>query len=85
MDETNPYLSEVVIEGVREQIAINDPPEMKEIFNRLIDEGYPKPEVFMMLACVLSTGMFEILKHKRVFDRYLYIQRLRDLPKLPWE
>ncbi|MFU8768175.1 MAG: DUF1841 family protein [Desulfotignum sp.] len=85
MDETNPYLNEVIIEGVREQIAIDDPPEVKETFNRLIADGYPEPEVFKMLACVLSTEMFEILKHKRVFDRYLYIQRLRDLPKLPWE
>jgi hypothetical protein len=38
-----------------------------------------------MLACVLSTEMFEIMKQKRVFDRQLYIRRLRDLPRLSWE
>ena len=85
MEETNPYLGELIIEGVREQIAIDDPPEVKETYDRLIADGHPEEEVFKMLACVLSTEMFEVMKHKRDFDRQLYARRLRDLPKLPWE
>lgn len=85
MEETNPYLGQAIIEGVREQMAIDDPPEVNETYDRLIFDGHPEEEVLKMLACVLSTEMFEILKHKRVFDRQLYIRRLRDLPKLPWE
>ena len=85
MDETNPYLGEVIIEAVREQIAIDDPPEVKKTYDRLIADGHLEEEVFKMLACVLSTEMFEIMKQKRGFDRQLYIRRLRDLPKLPWE
>jgi predicted peroxiredoxin len=85
MDETNPYLGQAIIEAVREQIAIDDPPEVKETYDRLIAEGHPEEEVFKMLACVLSTEMFEIMKQKRVFDRQLYIRRLRGLPELPWE
>jgi len=85
MEETNPYLGEKIIEGVREQIAIDDPPEVKQTYDRLIADGHSEDEVFKMLACVLSTEMFEVMKHKRVFDRQLYVRRLQDLPKLPWE
>jgi len=85
MEETNPHLGQAIIEGVKEQIAIDDPPEVKETYDRLISDGHPEEEVFKMLACVLSTEMFEVMKHKRVFDRQLYVRRLRDLPKLPWE
>lgn len=85
MDETNPYLGKVIMEAVREQIAIDDPPEVKKTYDRLIADGHPEEEVFKMLACVLSTEMFEMMKQNRIFDRRLYVRRLRDLPKLPWE
>lgn len=85
MEETNPYLGEKIIEGVREQIAIDDPPEVKETYDRLVADGHPEKEVFKMLACILSTEMFEMIKHKRVFDRQLYVRRLLELPTLPWE
>jgi len=85
MEETNPNLGEKIIEGVKEQIAIDDPPEVKETYNRLIADGHPEEEVFKMLACVLTAEMFEVMKHKRVFDLQLYVRRLQDLPKLPWE
>ena len=84
MEETNPYVGKKIIEGVREQIAIDDPPEVKETYDRLIADGHPDQEVLKMLACVLSTEMFEIMKHKRVFDQ-LYVRRLLALPTLPWE
>lgn len=85
MDETNPYLGKVIMEAVREQIAIDDPPEVKKTYDRLIADGHPEEEVFKMLACILSTEMFEMMKQNRIFDRRLYVRRLRDLPKLPWE
>jgi len=85
MEETNPYVGEKIIEGVREQIAIDDPPEVKETYDRLIADGHPEQEVLKMLACVLSAEIFEIMKHKRVFDRQLYVRRLLALPTLPWE
>ncbi|WP_321495484.1 DUF1841 family protein [uncultured Desulfobacter sp.] len=85
MEETNPYLGEKIIEGVRQQIAIDDPPEVKETYDRLIVDGHPEKEVFKMLACVLSTEMFEMMKQNRVFDRQLYVRRLLELPTLPWE
>ena len=38
-----------------------------------------------MLGCVLTTEIYEIAKEKRVFDKELYVKRLKDLPRLPWD
>ena len=75
----------MIIQGVKEQIANGDPPEVAQTYDRLIADGHPEEEVYKMLACVLSTEMFDIMKQKRVFDRQLYVRRLRNLPELPWE
>jgi len=85
MEETNPRAGRLIIQGVKEQIANADPPEVGQTYDRLIAEGYPEEEVYKMLGCVLSTEMLEIMKYKRVFDLKLYVKRLRKLPKLPWE
>jgi len=85
MQKTNPRAGRAIIQGVKEQIANGDPPEVGHTYDRLIADGHPEEEVYKMLACVLSTEIFEIMKQKRVFDRQLYVSRLRGLPKLPWE
>jgi len=85
MEETNPRAGRLIIQSVKEQIAIGDPVEVGQTYDRLIADGHSEEEVYKMLACVLSTEMFEILKQERVFDRRLYVRRLCELPKLPWE
>jgi hypothetical protein len=37
-----------------------------------------------MLGCVMTSEIYEVIKHERAFDRDLYVQRLRALPKLLW-
>lgn len=76
---------QLVIQRVKEQIANGAPPEVGQTHDRLIADGYPKEEAYRVLACVLSTEVFEIMKQKRVFDRQLCVRRLRELPKWPWE
>jgi hypothetical protein len=72
VNETIPHLDEVIMEGVKEQIAIDNPPEVRETYDRLITDGHPEEGGFKMLAYVLSTEMPEMLKQSRVFDRQLY-------------
>ena len=85
MEKTNRRAGELVIQAIKEQIRLNDPPETKETFDRLRREGHAKEEIYQMLGCVLVSEMYEVLKQDRLFDRELYAQRLRALPKLPWE
>ena len=85
MEKVNPRLGKHIIQAIKNQIRRNDPPETKETFDRLRREGYAKEEVYRMLGCVMTSEIYEVMKHERVFDRDLYVQRLRALPKLPWE
>ena len=84
-EKTNRRVGELVIQAIKEQIRLNDPPETKGTFDRLRREGHAEEEVYQMLGCVLTSEIYEVMKHERVFDRDLYVQRLRALPKLPWE
>ena len=85
MKETNPRAGRLIIQGVKEQIANGDPLEVGQTYDRLIADGHAEEEVYKMLACVLSTEIFEVMKQRRVFDQQLYVKRLHELPKLPWE
>ena len=85
MEKVNRRAGELVIQAIKKQIRQNDPPETKETFDRLRREGHAKEEVYRMLGCVMTSEIYEVMKHERVFDRDLYVRRLRALPKLPWE
>ena len=85
MEKVNRRAGELIIQAIKNQIRRNDPPETKETFDRLRSEGHPKEEVYRMLGCVMTSEIYEVMKHERVFDRDLYVQQLRALPRLPWE
>jgi len=85
MEKINRRAGELIIQAIKKQIRQNDPPETKETFDRLRREGHAEEEVYRMLGCVMTSEIYEVMKDERVFDRDLYVQRLRALPKLPWE
>jgi len=85
MEKTNRRAGELIIQAVKEQIRLEDPPETKETFDRLRREGHAEEDVYRMLGCVMTSEMYAVLRQKRVFDRDLYVQQLHALPKLPWE
>ena len=85
MEKVNRRAGELIIQAIKKQIRQNDPPETKETFDRLRREGHAKEEVYRMLGCVMTSEIYEVMKDERVFDRDLYVRRLRSLPKLPWE
>lgn len=83
MEETNPYLGEVVIQVVQNQLRANDPPETKQTHERLIKEGHSEEDVMKLLGCVVAAEIFHILKHNKPFDRDRYVKMLNALPELP--
>ena len=85
MEKINRRAGELIIQAIKKQIRQNDPPETKKTFDRLRLEGHAEEEVYRMLGCVMTSEIYEVMKNERVFDRDLYVQRLRALPKLPWE
>ena len=74
-----------IIEAVKEQMRINEPPETKLNFDRLLVMGYPEEDVYKMLASALACEIYAVMKHKRSYNNTLYVSNLNKLPDMPWE
>jgi hypothetical protein len=86
MDEApNPHLRRAILEVVENQLRDNNPPETKATLQRLIAEGVSHKEATELIACVVSTEIFEVLKSKRPYDNARFVAALHALPRLPWE
>lgn len=72
-------------EIVDQQLRDGEPPETKQVFERLLLEGHSSAAARRLLATVVSSEVFEVLTQGRTFDRAGFAAALRRLPKLPWE
>ena len=85
-DEPDPtVIREAMLEAVTNQLRVNEPPETRLAYDRLIELGFSEEEVMKYLACAVSSEVYEVMKHKRPFDRDRYVALLNRLPTLPWE
>ena len=83
--ESNPRLKAVILQVVENQLKDNNPPETKQTYNRLIQEGFPKSEAKRLLACAVSAEIFDVLKNEESFNQERFVRALNKLPKMPWE
>ena len=67
------------------QLRDNTPPETRLTLERLIAEGHSRERAVELIACVVTSEIFDIMKKGEVFDEARYVAALRALPKLPWE
>jgi hypothetical protein len=86
MDEApNPHLRRAILEVVDNQLRDDTPPETKMTLDRLIAEGHTRTAAIELIACVVSTEIFQVLKSRRPYDNASYVAALQALPRLPWE
>ena len=64
---------------------MNNPPITKETLNRLISEGYSKEKAKELIALVVTAHLHTMVNEKILFNEALYIQQLKQLPKLPYD
>ena len=62
-----------------------EPPETKQTLDRLVAEGHSQSEARRLIAAVVASEIFEVLKRKRPYDRAGYVAALQRLPKMPWD
>ena len=74
-----------MLAAIETQIRSNDPPETRQTFERLLQEGYPLEEALKLLASALVGELFGVLKNESQYDHARYVANLQRLPKLPWE
>jgi hypothetical protein len=81
----NQQLRKAILEVINNQIRDNDPPETKQTFVRLQEEGFSEEEALKLIGYVVASEVFTVLKESRSYDKEKYISALNALPKLPWE
>lgn len=79
----NQRLKSAILEVVENQIAANDPPEIKQTLERLIAEGFSEDEAKELIGNVVVVEVFEVLKAGKPFDIKRYAAALDRLPELP--
>ncbi len=80
----SPAAKTAVLKILDNQIRENDPPETRETFERLKQEGIDEEEIRRLLACVIAAEIFDVMKKKEPFNLARFTKRLSTLPEMPW-
>jgi hypothetical protein len=81
----NPELRRALLEVVENQLRDGTPPETRDTLNRLMGEGRSRDQALELIACVVSSEVFDVLKSGQAYQEARYVAGLRALPRLPWE
>ncbi|WP_435274568.1 hypothetical protein ACMAZF_14935 [Psychrobium sp. nBUS_13] len=76
---------ETMLQVVDNQINANDPPLVKETFNRLRKLGISRKESKKYIACALSVEIFDVVRNSNEIDYDRYFENLKNLPEMPWD
>ena len=73
----------IILGIVKTQIKENNPPETAQTLDRLMNEGYSRSDALELIALIVASEIFDIMKQQQPFDRKRFVSRLKDLPALP--
>ncbi|WP_114326856.1 hypothetical protein [Candidatus Colwellia aromaticivorans] len=76
---------EAVLEVIDNQINDNNPPQVKEAFDRLRKLGISRRESKKYIACAFSVELFDVMREGKEMDYDRYFANLKNLPEMPWE
>lgn len=77
--EYNPYLKDIIIGAVENQLSENNPPITGETYKRLISLGYTGTQSKEKIATVLLEHIYYTMKDNKPFDEKLYTKQLKEL------
>ncbi|SPF48216.1 conserved hypothetical protein [Candidatus Sulfotelmatobacter kueseliae] len=81
----NKILKDLILEVVNDQLSSGEPPETRATYHRLVKDGIEEQEAKRLIACVLASELFDVMKSQRPYDHDRYAKALNRLPELPWE
>jgi len=81
----NPRLRGALMEVVENQLRDGSPPETSRTLARLVDQGHPREKALELIACIACSEIFDILRRNELYNEVRYVERLRDLPRMPWD
>jgi hypothetical protein len=77
----NPFVHTALHLAMEKQIDINDPAEVVEVINRLIDKGMDRHKVIHQIGGVYASLYFSSLRKGEMFEEYSYIEIVRQITK----
>ncbi|MDQ3172343.1 MAG: hypothetical protein M3Q91_01370 [Acidobacteriota bacterium] len=83
MAKSSRVLNQAILKVVDNQIRDLTPPATRETFDRLVREGVTEDEARRLIARVVASEIFDVLKHERPYDEERYLKALKKLPELP--
>ncbi len=82
--ETNPAAGAAIMEVVDNQLRDGTPPETRQTLDRLLADGHTEEEARRLIACAVTSEIFDVLKNHQPYDEARYLAALHRLPTLPW-
>jgi hypothetical protein len=83
--QSNRRVNAAILEIVENQLRENVPTETRQTFRRLLDEGRTASEAKRLIACVVATEIYDILKHQEPCNQTRFVAALHRLPAMPWD
>lgn len=83
MERSNPYLKELYMKILENQLKDNDPPETGAALNRLMAQGFSLTDAKDCIARAVCIEVWDVIKHKKEFDQERFIRNLERLPEEP--
>jgi hypothetical protein len=84
-EERGRHVRKALFEVLENQMSMDNPPETRKTYQRLLDQGFSREETMRMMAAVVIVEMNDIVKHNRTFDEAGYIEALKALQQLPYD
>jgi hypothetical protein len=81
----NRVLNKTIMQVVENQLRDGNPPETKQTLDRLLKDGISESEAKRLIACVVTSEIFDVLKFKQPYNHDRFVKALHQLPKLPEE
>jgi len=83
-DTPNPRLHATMHVIVENQLAINNPPEVRPTLKRLVEAGLTRHEAIHAIGSVVAEALFKVMKEHAEFDRTLAARSLAKLRPDEW-
>lgn len=75
----NLRLKKIILDVVDNQLKANDPPAVKEAYEKLLDAGYSVREAKEKIGAVVLTEIYDVMKENQPYDEKRYANALAGM------
>ncbi len=69
-----------MMEVVDTQLRDDTPPETRQTLDRLLADGHTEEDARRLIACAVTSEIFDVLTHKQPYDEARYLETIEVSP-----